>query len=294
MTTPPVCDYTNSDYQTSFWDKGNRDYEDAVEGIALKRLLPKGGKRLLEIGAGAGRNTPRYKGFSKIILVDYSVTQLEQAQARLWNLDRYKFVAANAYHLPFTNGTFDCATMIRTLHHMADEQMALQQAADVLQKNGIFILEYANKRNVKAILRYLLKKQSWNPFTPESVEFVDLNFDFHPKRIRNQLTECGFQIERQLTVSHFRIGILKKLIPHKILVALDSLVQFTGNYWQYTPSVFTKAVKQSGEMNADDTQLFKCPACNHSPLPDTPPEIRCPSCGRVWKVENGIYDFRID
>jgi len=71
METPPICDYEGSDYQTSFWDAGGRAYEDAAEAIALRRLLPPGGRRLLELGAGAGRNTPRYTGFEQITLLDY-------------------------------------------------------------------------------------------------------------------------------------------------------------------------------------------------------------------------------
>ena len=62
---PPVCDYEGSDYQTTFWEQGERDYEDQAEAVALKRLLPVSGKLLLEIGAGAGRNTPRYNGFER-------------------------------------------------------------------------------------------------------------------------------------------------------------------------------------------------------------------------------------
>ena len=38
--TPPVCNYEGSDYQTSFWDQGGREYEDRTEAIALRRLLP--------------------------------------------------------------------------------------------------------------------------------------------------------------------------------------------------------------------------------------------------------------
>ena len=81
--SPPVCNYEGSDYQTSFWEQGGRAYEDAVEAVALKRLLPKSGELMLELGAGAGRNTPRYAGYKRVVLVDYSRTQLEQAQARL-------------------------------------------------------------------------------------------------------------------------------------------------------------------------------------------------------------------
>jgi len=38
--TPPICNYEGSDYQQQFWEAGGRAYEDAAEGIALKRLLP--------------------------------------------------------------------------------------------------------------------------------------------------------------------------------------------------------------------------------------------------------------
>ena len=54
-----------------------RSYYDGAEVVALKRLLPPGGVRMLEVGAGAGRNTPRYKNFKQVVLMDYSVTQLE-------------------------------------------------------------------------------------------------------------------------------------------------------------------------------------------------------------------------
>ena len=81
MTNTPVCNYEGSDYQTSFWDQGGREYEDRAEAIALKRLLPARGRLLLELGAGAGRNTPRYTGYERIVLLDYSRTQLEQARA---------------------------------------------------------------------------------------------------------------------------------------------------------------------------------------------------------------------
>src|SRR5512146_765480 len=164
MTTPPVCDYEGSDYQTSFWDKGGREYEDRTEAIALKRLLPtpalahgarESGRLLLELGAGAGRNTPRYLGFERIVLLDYSRTQLEQAQTRLGQLDKYIYVAADAYRLPFVDGLFDAATMIRTLHHMADAPKALGQVRNVLEAGGVFILEFANKLNLKALVRYL-------------------------------------------------------------------------------------------------------------------------------------------
>ncbi|MBU0513041.1 MAG: methyltransferase domain-containing protein [Chloroflexi bacterium] len=291
---PPICDYEDSDYQTSFWDQGGRAYEDQVEAVALERLLPPSGKLMLEIGAGAGRNTPRYKNFERIVVMDYSLTQLQQAQERLGRSERYILVAADVYSLPFIDGLFDTATMIRVIHHLAEAPMALGEIRRVMQPAGIFILEFANKLNIKAILRYLLQRQDWNPFTPEPVEFVPLNFDFHPKMVSAWLQEAGFHIERQVTVSHFRIGLLKRLIPLKLLVALDSLAQLTGEWWQLTPSVFVKsqAVGRNSISSHHPEAFFRCPACGHNLPDETPDALVCPDCDKAWPIQDGLYDFR--
>jgi len=292
MSTPPVCNYEGSDYQSSFWDWGGRAYEDAVERVALKRLLPPGGHLLLELGAGAGRNTPRYQGFERVALVDYSRTQLEQAQARLGRDRGYLYVAADIYHLPFAPAVFDAATMIRTLHHMADAPLALRQVGQCLQPGAAFILEFASKQNLKAILRYWLKRQSWSPFSREPVEFTELNFDFHPAAVRGWLAAAGFQVERQLTVSHYRIDFLKHTLPLRLLVWMDSLAQLTGDWWQLTPSVFVRS-RAGGSIAAAPGAFFRCPACGQG-LPEEANDLVCSSCGRVWNYNGGIYDFRFN
>ncbi len=289
---PPVCDYEGSDYQTSFWEHGDRAYEDQVEAVALRRLLPKGGKFLLEIGAGAGRNTPRYHGFERVVLLDYSRSQLQQARQRLGDTSRYIYVAADVYRLPFVPGLFDAVTMIRTLHHMADAPLALSQIRQVLQPGAIFILEFANKQNLKAILRYLLRRQTWSPFSPEPVEFAALNFDFHPKSVRKWLRQQQFKIERQLTVSHFRSPLLKRLLPLKLLVAMDSMAQLSGDWWQLSPSVFLRAGAVGDTPRSAPGGFFRCPACGHFPLEEGTTPLACQNCGRRWAMRDGIYDFR--
>ncbi len=291
---PPVIDYEGSDYQTSFWEEGGREYEDQTEKIALKRLLPDQGDLLLEIGAGAGRNTPRYHGFKRVVLLDYSLTQLQQAQQNLGRGDQYIFVAGDVYRLPFINDLFDGATMIRTLHHMKDPLAAISQVQRVLGPDRPFLLEYANKQNLKAILRYLLGQQDWNPFSVEAVEFADLNFDFHPRSIRKWLTEAGFNLERQLTLSHFRINFLKKIIPTGVLVFLDSIFQPTGQWWQLSPSVFTRSRTDKPNPAVKLKGFFQCPGCG-SALPDREldtDQLRCQSCGSSYPIIDGIHDFR--
>ena len=293
---PPVCDYEGSDYQTRFWKKGGREYEDRCEAIALKRLLPKKGNLMLEVGAGAGRNTSRYHGFERIVLLDYSRSQLKQAQEYLERSERYVYVAADVYRLPFVDGLFDGATMIRVLHHMADAPAALRQIRNVLQPGATFVLEYANKRNLKAILRYALRQQTWSPFTRDPIEFAPLNFDFHPKAIRSWLEGTGFRIEKVLPVSHFRIELLKRSIPANILAGLDSVLQWSGAMGQLSPSVFLRARAIGNsipvEGQKDVLSYFKCPDCGHAPLTRSKNQNLCSACKYQWNFRDGIYDFR--
>ena len=80
------------------------------------------------------------------------------------------------------------------------------QVRNVLQPGATFILEYANKRNLKAILRYALRRQAWNPYGLDPVEFAPLNFDFHPRAVRGWLQDDGFQVEKILRCLAFSCG----------------------------------------------------------------------------------------
>jgi ubiquinone/menaquinone biosynthesis C-methylase UbiE len=294
---PPICDYEGSDYQTTFWDEAEREYEDRAEAIALGRLLPSAGSLLLETGAGAGRNTPRYTGFNHIVLLDYSLTQVQQARQRLGADQHYTFVVGDAYNLPFVSGLFDTGSLIRVIHHMADAPGALREQRRALRPDGTLILEFASKRHLKSIARYALGRQSWSPFSREPVEFAELNFDFHPAAMRQWLSDAGFRIERQLTVSHFRINALKRLLPVDILVKMDSAAQLTGDLWQLSPSVFVRARASSPGSEALPGQFFRCPVCagdlpGDPRLKPAPAEVACPSCGRRWEVRDGVYIFK--
>jgi len=292
--TPPVCDYEGSDYRTRFWEGQGRDYEDQVERIALRRLMPPTGGTLIEIGAGFGRLADEYVGYQKVVLFDYSRSLLREAQAHLGDDPRFIYVAGNWYQMPFVAGLFDTMVQIRTLHHAADVPALFQQLVRIARPNGRYILEFANKKNIKAMLRYAVRRQEWSPFTLEPIEFAELNFDFHPRWIRTQLETAAFQPGQMRTVSHYRFGPIKKAVPTGLLVRLDALVQKTGNWCQLSPSVFVDIVHpEKGEV-ADDGSFFACPHCQ-TPLPGASNGVlTCsnPKCQRQWRVEDNLYDFK--
>jgi ubiquinone/menaquinone biosynthesis C-methylase UbiE len=291
---PPVCDYEGSNYRTRFWENQDRDYEDSVERVALRRLMPAAGDTLIDIGAGFGRLADEYAGYRRIVLFDYSRSLLREAQERLGDDPRFIFVAGDWYRMPFVAGLFETLVQVRTIHHAADVPALYRQLARIARSGGDYILEFASKRHLKSILRYWAGRQRWSPFALEPVEFVELNFDFHPRWIRSQLAMAGFRPGRMLTVSHFRLPMLKRIVPLALLVEMDSLAQLTGGWWQLTPSVFVASQAPSDGPVAAQGAFFACPECQ-TPLGDGEQGVMtCPdeSCGRRWLVQDGLYDFK--
>lgn len=288
--TPRICDYEGSDYRTRFWEGQGRSYEDIVERAVLQRLLPQSGRRLLEIGAGYGRLTPEYGMYEQVVLLDYSFSQLQYARQQ-YGAERFLYVAANAYQLPFMPGVFDGATMIRVIHHFENVPRVLQQIRRVMQPEGRFILEFANKRNMKALLRYAFGRQTWNPNTPEPIEFVELNFNFHPGYLQNELQTAGFETQQRIPVSFFRLGILKRSIPAGVLAALDGIMQRTG--WLISPGIFTLNTAQGSSpenVHLTGDALFACPHTGAGLRRDGDTLVN--PDGLRWQIRDGIYDFK--
>jgi hypothetical protein len=173
-----------------------------------------------------------------------------------------------------------------------DPLRALEEIRATLVPGSAFILEYANKQNMKAILRWLFRRQAWNPFSPEPIEFAELNFNFHPAAVERWLVQCGFHVDDRITVSHFRIGLLKRTVPLKWLVTLDDLAQGTGNACQLTPSVFLRAKVEGSRGEIGTGSIWRCPACQSAQMEERTHAVACESCGRAWGKQDGIYDFK--
>jgi SAM-dependent methyltransferase len=256
--------------------------------------MPPTGTTLIEIGAGFGRLANEYTGYDRVVLFDYSRSLLQEAKAQLGDDPRFIFVAGNWYKMPFVSGLFQTLVQVRTLHHAADVPALLQQLARIAQPNSTYILEFANKHNLKAMLRFWLGRQSWSPFAQEPVEFAELNFNFHPQWLQQQLNAANFTCSRLLTVSHYRFEPIKKVVPAGLLAYLDALWQWTGNWWQLSPSVFMKNKYHGEGESAQTNTFFACPECL-SPLGSGENDyLLCPGphCQLQWQEKAGIYDFK--
>ena len=290
MSFTPICDYEDSPWRTAFWP--GREYEDRAERLALAAMLPPRGARLCEIGAGFGRLADFYRGYARVILLDYSRSMLRDARARLRADPRFVFVAADLYALPLADSALDLAVTVRVLHHVADIPRAFAEISRVVRPQGTYLTEFANKRHIKAVLRYWLTRRPPNPFALEPYEFVKLNFDLHPRYISEELRKHEFVVLDRRAVSTFRAAAFKRIVPARFLAALDGLLQHPTSNLQLAPSLFVRARSTKPGAPTLNAALWRCPGCGSTDITESSDALACRACARAYPMVDGIIDFK--
>ncbi|WP_258188923.1 class I SAM-dependent methyltransferase [Candidatus Hakubella thermalkaliphila] len=319
------------DYLTDFWLGEGRQYEERVELEALKKLLPAQGTSLIDLGGGFGRLAKAYLDrFEQVVLLDYSLKNLERAQEELLrkHIKKMTLVAADVYNIPFPNSYFEYALCVRVVHHLQDPLAFFQETRRIVKDGGRFILEYANKRNFKEILRFVFRRPHRSPFTMEPSPVGDRILNYHPRYIEITLENSGFKIQEVLSVSNFRQAFLKSFFGSHKLTLLDSLVQRPLGLMRFGPSIFIRVTALSaGSSQSPDEESpdhggkrspfygsysvhlpsgspkmedkpywqppFQCPACLSQNILERENEVRCQSCHRAYAKRGLIYDFRL-
>jgi ubiquinone/menaquinone biosynthesis C-methylase UbiE len=243
-STREIAAYDDLRYRDVFW--AARVYEDSCDRIALRALLPPTGGRLIEVGAGFGRLANEYAGYGEVVLLDSSEVHVAAARETLAGDDRFSVVLGDAYALPFPDGHFDAAVCVRVLHHFEDPGPALAEIGRVVRPGGVLVLEFANKRNLKSIARYALRRQAWSPFEPGPVAYKALHFDHAPVSVRRWLRGAGFSVVRLRAASLLRIPGLSRRLPVTALSWLEARLQAPLGAVTPGPSVFVLA-RRSGE-----------------------------------------------
>ena len=286
---PETCDYEGSDYKQRFWTR-DRLYEDLVERQALRALLPETGHAIADCGAGFGRLADLYAGYERIVLLDYSRTMLQQARDRYRGDPRFLFVATDIRKLPLATNSLDAIVTVRVLHHLRSVTQAVEEAARVLAPGGYYLLEFASKRHVKAIARYLLaaspgapspsirssSRNSTSTFTPATSP---------PNSLKPAWSSIAAVPSPSSAGSHSRTASppsawpasrpLSNPSPPPTLSARAALLRARAD--------------KHGETRTE--QLLACPHC-HGPLTLTRHSASCTACRRAWPCANGIYDFK--
>src|SRR4029078_6505331 len=103
-----------------YWD--GRDYENAAERMAIKRLIKdKHFKHAVDIGGGYGRLCVFLENYAdKVTLAEPSQQQLDIAKDFLKDHPEVERKLTQADDLAFSDKSVDLMTMIRVMHHLPD------------------------------------------------------------------------------------------------------------------------------------------------------------------------------
>ncbi len=309
ITSPDITDYDKFSYDYSTYWK-NRQYEHLSEQYAINNMLSgEKGTWFLDIGGSYGRHLNLYQdNYENKIICDYSIGALKQAKKTIKdNSAKNVFlVAANAYNLPFKDSVFNGISMIRVIHHLEEPERAINETSRVIQKSGIFILEYANKINIKASIRALFRFKPFFIFSKKPYEIESkgsceganrknegIILNLHPQWIKTLLVSHEYRILKKISVSFLRIPFLKRLLGTKPLLLTEKIFQKLLGWSNLPPSIFLKLRKRSGNNQKVNNmeEILSCPKCKGS-LQFENSKIRCRNCKSMYKFENGIYDLR--
>lgn len=227
-----------------YWD--GRDYEHAAEEMALRRLLSgKHFKHAVDIGGGYGRLCVFLEKYSdKVTLAEPSQQQLDIAADYLKDHPEVDRKLMQADDLKFKDGSVDLFTMIRVMHHLPDPKAEFAEIARSLSDDGYAIIEVANYAHGRNRIKHILKGKKL-PIEPvdirsaehrnkEEIAFVNHN----PQTVIKQLAHAGLKVDRILSVSNLRSPGLKKIMPKKVMLAIEGILQPTLANSFFGPSVF--------------------------------------------------------
>ncbi len=304
-----IADYDTYDYDYStYWSK--REYEHKAEVIAIEKILKDlNGKWFLDIGGSFGRLTSTYsQRYSKLVIVDYSLKTLQKNYKNLKKkFPNIELIAANAYHLPFKDNSFDGSLMVRVLHHIEKPKECLKEIYRTLDNDGIYIQEYANKLHIKAVIRALLTldfgifdiqpyqqpDKHNNEGAKEGSKVLFLNY--HPKYILNIFKQLGFKVLNTYGCSFLRLNILKRAFNTSFLIFWENIFQNVLSFTNISPSIFVKARKY-GTKKASNYEtindILVCPKCK-SELEIKNGIALCSKCESSFSKKENIWDFRI-
>lgn len=151
----------------------------------LAELDGGGFTRVLDLGCGGGTYVRALDGDGRVVVgVDYSIPTLRRAiEADLERRGRY--LAADAYRLPFRSASFDLILSIGVLQALSAPEQLVDEVARLLRAGGVAVIEALNPRELPAMIRrgiQMLRGQEARVRT------------YRPRDVRHWLEERGLEV----------------------------------------------------------------------------------------------------
>lgn len=182
------------DHWESYW-LGHQDLGRTYStgGRLVREILsdgPVAGRRVLEVGAGSGRDALGLVRAGAVgMVLDYSPASLElvQAQARAQRLVIH-LVRADALAMPFRDGAFDVVFHQGLLEHFRDPMPLLQENVRVVGRGGRVVVDVPQTFHPYTLMKQLLiALDRW---------FAGWETQFTPQQLEARVAAAGLRVRR--------------------------------------------------------------------------------------------------
>ncbi|OQX85407.1 methyltransferase type 11 [candidate division KSB1 bacterium 4484_87] len=124
----------------------------------LKQITNFENKKILEVGAGSGRDSLKlFQDNARVFVLDYAPQSLEiirslnqQENAAL------QCVQADAFQMPFPDGTFDIVFHQGLLEHFRDPLPLLKENFRILKPGGLLLVDVPQRYHFYTIIKHIL------------------------------------------------------------------------------------------------------------------------------------------
>ena len=294
-----VSDYARFDF-AALW-RGRERVTEVERAIVSRQLGSADRRRILELGTGFGRLLSALTELGgEVVATDFDVESLNGLPASAGS-SRPLRVAANIYHLPFVDGAFTSASMVRVYHHLSDPVAALTEVGRVLQGGGRFLVSYNPKPTLGTLVNDIQRAIHPSPRTRfRSITFArgPVTLDPEPfpvyvasrREFERTVRAGGFRPVREV-VSGLEEYYLMRHVPAGVFVRLGTALGRAPAF----PARFAVLEKDQrpGASLPDLERILACPRCR-TPFPTGSgygPPVAC-ACGYRGTIRGAVLDLR--
>ncbi len=296
-----VSDYDRFDFR-ALWRGRDRvtEVERAILGRALARVRV---DRVLEVGTGFGRLLPEIEAVApEVVACDFDREALARLPPPGSDRTRRWRIAANLYHLPYRDGAFSAASLIRVYHHLDSPARALAEVSRVLCPGGRLLLSYAPRPSVGTLVQDVSRALT----RPDATRFRSVTFGRGRRALPTRpfpvyvdgrsafgrlATAAGFRPVAEWANGFEEFAVVRRL-PAGFFLRLGSACAAAPGF----PQRFVLLERDEGTRRGSarlPVEFLACPRCgaDMAGVPDQAAEL-CAACAWRGERSDGVLDLR--
>jgi ubiquinone/menaquinone biosynthesis C-methylase UbiE len=151
----------------------------------LSSLLDLSGKRILEVGAGTGRDSEMLSSSgAEVWTLDYSEESLKLMADNM--KEPVRIICGDAFVLPFQSGSFDVVFHQGLLEHFKNPQDILAENFRVLKTGGCVLADVPQRFHYYTLAKHVLMFfDKW---------FAGWETEFSPRELESMVEKSGFEV----------------------------------------------------------------------------------------------------